>query len=63
MMARACVVRSSFSLAVKRLSPLTHGFIYDSKVGDEHLLPTSVSRSCPELACHQATRNLNCPSV
>ena len=24
MMARACVVRSSFSLGVKRLSPLTH---------------------------------------
>ena len=138
MMALACVVRSSFSLGVNRLSPLTHLlirwvlssvmnifsprsvmgmppaiaiaswhslmeitggvrkrflnssssammtprlgrqkflllgrkapvsahplFIYDSKVGDEQLLPTQCHGHAQ--SCHvPATRNLNCPSA
>ena len=62
MMARACVVRSSFSLAVKRLISADPLFIYDSKVGDEHLLPTQCHGHAQ--SCHvPATRNLNCPSA
>ena len=62
MMARAWVVRSSFSLCVKRLISANPLFIYDSKVGDEQLLPTQCHGHAQ--SCHvPATRNLNCPSA
>ena len=62
MMARAWVVRSSFSFGVKRLISAHPLFIYDSKVGDEHLLPTQCHGHAQ--SCHvPATRNLNCPSA
>ena len=62
MRTRACVVRSSFSLGVKRLSPLTHCLSDDSKVGDEHLLATQCHGHAQ--SCHvPATSNLNCPSA